>query len=152
MKKKILLCLICGIILLGVTGCKDESNNTKQAEKENTENETVVDSTNDNNYIEINGYTLSYGNYNSSIEEAVFTLNEDNTFIFTGVYYFDINTKTTINGTYEVTTHSIKDGVTGNSITENVIIFTYEDKTEMFTINENNSFKTQEDSFIYQGE
>ena len=34
MKKKILLCLICGVLLLGVTGCGNESENKNSEQKE----------------------------------------------------------------------------------------------------------------------
>lgn len=115
-----------------------------ELQKDNIENIDKTES------IEINGYTLNYGAYKSSIEDAVFTLKEDGIFTFTGLYYFDINTKTTINGTYEVTTQPVEDGVTGESFSKNVIIFTYGDKTTWFIISGNNSFKSQEDSMIYQ--
>ena len=101
--------------------------------------------------IEINGYTLSYGKYKSSIEDAEFTLNKDGTFAFNGVYYFGIDNKTQVNGTYEVKEQSIEDGVTGESFLKSVIIFTYKDNTVLFIISDNNLFKSQEDSFIYQG-
>ena len=100
---------------------------------------------------EENGYTLSYGKYKSSIEDAEFTLNKDGTFAFNGVYYFGIDNKTQVNGTYEVKEQSIEDGVTGESFLKSVIIFTYKDNTVLFIISDNNLFKSQEDSFIYQG-
>ena len=115
-----------------------------ELQKDNIENIDKTES------IEINGYTLNYGAYKSSIEDAVFTLKEDGIFTFTGLYYFDINTKTTINGTYEVTTQPVEDGVTGESFSKNVIIFTYGDKTAWFIINGDNSFKSQENLMIYQ--
>lgn len=113
--------------------------------------EDNIENTDKTESIEINGYTLNYGAYKSSIEDAVFTLKEDGIFTFTGLYYFDINTKTTITGTYEVTTQPVEDGVTGESFSKNVIIFTYGDKTVWFIISGDNLFKSQEDTMIYQG-
>ena len=97
MKKKILLCLICGVLLLGVTGCGNESENknSDSSQKENTEGIAVTDVyATSNNYLVVKADGKVYiidnegkkqGTLDISIdEENTITIN-DNGYVYYGV-------------------------------------------------------------------
>ena len=103
MKKKILLCLICGVLLLGVTGCGNESENknSDSSQKENTEGIAVTDVyATSNNYLVVKADSEVYiinnegkkqGTLDITVDDkTTITINDDG-YVYYGVSNGDRN-------------------------------------------------------------
>ena len=79
MKKKLFAIILCGLLVVGVTGCGekkvDESSN--KTAKTETKDETYSIEDNETFYFKVNGKTFKAGDKISDLEKAGYSLSED---------------------------------------------------------------------------